>query len=845
MEVQQHVERERGSTQDELERLRSENAAMGRRLYDYEQQHADLVHQRAALKTVLASIPYSVFWKDRESIYRGCNQQFAQRAGVASPEQIIGKTDYDLPWAEEAEIYRAGDRRVLSGDKGFENVEEAMITAEGQSTVILVSKGPLRGEVDDIIGVIGTFTDITARKQMEIDLQLAKEKAEAADRAKGDFLATVSHELRTPLALILGPLEQLATRPELSEAAQQDVHRVLRNAWRLKNLVDDILEFTKGEARMRAPRSETLDIEALTNALVDEAQGAAAIKHLTLTFEADPLPPVALDPHMFERVLLNLLGNAIKFTPAHGKIEVALRDRGSTLALTVRDSGIGISVEDQQRLFRRFQQVDASSTRGYEGTGLGLALVKQFAELMGGSVAVHSELGHGAEFIVVLPKTTGGEATLHAALLDDHRVARMVRLATSREHLTPTEVPIDDGRPLVALVEDHADLRAYAAEVLSARYRVMTYPNGAAALLGLRLHRPAVVVSDVMMPLLDGHELVAAMKADPELRDIPIILLTAQAGRDVLVESLERGADDFLNKPFSAPELLARVAVAVRLRTAYRELHERNQELVSTQEMLIETEKLSALGRLLSQLSHEINNPMTVIIGNLPPAVQHFAALKEMIAAYRAAVAGEPAERLHQRSDELELDFALEDFPELLQAIEEAAMRVQLIQRDLRSFLRGEAVARSPGDLNEGLRVTIDMLRRGLPGNVTFRTEYGVLPRVEFHSGQLKQVFLNVLQNAVDAVSPSGTIEISSFADAERITISIADDGPGIPAPERRKIFEPFFTTKEVGKGSGIGLAVCRQILTNHGGSIRLDESAKRGARFVIELPRTHTAGEP
>ncbi|MEZ4359536.1 MAG: ATP-binding protein [Kofleriaceae bacterium] len=837
MEVLKHAERERDGTPEEVERLRSENAAMRRRLLDFEQQHTDLIHQRAALKTVLASIPYSVFWKDRESIYRGCNQQFAQRAGVASPEQIVGKTDYDLPWLEEAEIYRAGDRRVLSGDKGFENVEETMLTADGQSTVILVSKGPLRDEADDIIGTIGTFTDITARKQMELDLQLAKEKAEAADRAKGDFLATVSHELRTPLALILGPLEQLAARPELSEAAQQDVHRVLRNAWRLKNLVDDILEFTKGEARMRSPRSETLDLGALASALVDEAQGAAAVKHLTLTWVADPLPPVALDPHMFERVLLNLLGNAIKFTPDHGKIEVALRDRGATLELTVRDSGIGISFEDQQTLFRRFQQVDASSTRGYEGTGLGLALVKQFAELMGGSVAVHSEPGHGAEFVVVLPKTLG-EGTSNTALLDDQRAARMVRLAPSGEPQAPAEVPLDDGRPMVALVEDHADLRAYAAEVLGTRYRVMTYPNGAAALVGLRLHRPDVVVSDVMMPLLDGHELVAAMKADLELRDLPIILLTAQAGREVLVESLERGADDFLNKPFSAPELLARVAVAVRLRAAYRELCQRNKELVSTQDMLIEAEKLSALGRLLSQLSHEINNPMTVILGNLPPAVQHLEALQEMLTSYRAAASGEAAARLRQRSAELDLDFVLKDFPELLQAIEEAALRVQLIQRDLRSFLRGEAVERSLGDLNEGLRVTIDMLRRGLPCDVIFNVDYGALPPLEFNSGQLKQVFLNVLQNAVDAVSPSGTIEIATSADAERLTVVVADDGPGIPAPERRKIFEPFFTTKEVGKGSGIGLAVCRQILTNHGGSIRLDESAPRGARFVIELPR-------
>jgi two-component system, NtrC family, sensor kinase len=197
----------------------------------------------------------------------------------------------------------------------------------------------------------------------------------------------------------------------------------------------------------------------------------------------------------------------------------------------------------------------------------------------------------------------------------------------------------------------------------------------------------------------------------------------------VLVASLERGADDFLNKPFSAPELVARVGAAVRLCKTYRELREKHRELMETRDMLVEAEKLSALGRLLTQLSHEINNPMTVIVGNLPSAMTHFDALAEMLATYRASSSGTGDNAaLEQRRRELDLDFIVEDFPALLASVQEAAERVQHIQDDLRSFLRGDPVEQTSGDLNVGLRSTIDMMRRGLPPDIQLKATYGVLP---------------------------------------------------------------------------------------------------------------------
>jgi len=472
---------------------------------------------------------------------------------------------------------------------------------------------------------------------------------------------------------------------------------------------------------------------------------------------------------------------------------------------------------------------------------------------------VQSEPGKGSHFAVVLPKRAPDKAPRRPDLMASDRAARATRIATLGEHATvPSFSPPDDEahaeradpadgtRATVALAEDHTDLRAYAAEVLGERYHVVPYHNGADALAGIRAHPPDVVVSDVMMPGLDGYQLVSALKASPELQHIPVILLTAQAGRDVLVASLERGADDFLNKPFSAPELVARVGAAVRLSKAYQELRQRNHELMETRDMLVEAEKLSALGRMLTQLSHEINNPMTIIVGNLPSAMTHFAALADMLATYRASfpAADAAVASLEQRRRSLDIDFIVEDFPALLSSVQEAAERVQRIQHALRSFLRGEPLEQTSGNLNVGLRTTVEMMRRVLPPDIRIHVTYGVLPPAQYNAGQIKQVILNVLQNAIDAVRPRGLIEVESSAGPSSLMISIANNGPVVPPEVRRKIFEPFFTTKDLSSGSGIGLAVCRQILARHGGKIWLDEQRPTGARFVIELPREQAERE-
>lgn len=408
---------------------------------------------------------------------------------------------------------------------------------------------------------------------------------------------------------------------------------------------------------------------------------------------------------------------------------------------------------------------------------------------------------------------------------------------------SPSSAPasVTDRRPCIVLADDNAEMRAYIVSILSG-YRVVACRDGQEALAAVRKHRPDAIVTDMMMPEMDGSQLLMAVKNDPELRETPVIVVTALAGRAALSDTLHSGADDFLEKPFTPAELVARVGVAVRLRLATKALVEKNEEIVRTLDTIVEMEKLAALGRMLSQIAHEINNPMCAVVGNIDPLGEYLDAIETMLRAYAAAeaIAGPGGDALRAQRAELEIEFVLEDFRACLACVREGVDRVRAIQSDLRSFMRGGAPTNEEADLNDALRATVDMIRRALPPDVSIDASYGPVPRLVVNVGQLKQVFLNLLQNAADALGSRGSIELATCVQGGVIQVTVTNDGAGIAPGLRQKIFEPFFTTKDVGKGTGLGLAVCRQILAAHGGSIRLDERTQ-GTQFIVELPLLET----
>ncbi|MEY4543878.1 MAG: hypothetical protein RL685_73 [Pseudomonadota bacterium] len=549
-----------------------------------------LARERAILQYVVDHVPYCIFWKDKDSRYLGCNNNFAALDGRSNPRELVGKTDFDTAWRQHAESYRAFDRATMERGVPLLHQEEVTHDDQGREMYILTSKVPLRNDSGEVIGLLGIIVDITERKQIETELQRAKEEAERAARIKGEFLANISHELRTPLTLVASPLESLLAGDSgpLPAAAQLQLERAHRNALRLTGMVNDLLDFSRLEAGKQPIVPEHTNVSQLSELIVIDAQPLATSRGLTLTFSSR-LRDVALslDRSMFEKILMNLLGNALKFTHRGGSVEVELRLLGDAFELSVSDTGIGIALADQERIFERFQQADATATRQYGGTGLGLALVREFSQLMGGSAGVESEPGRGSRFFVRLPCRLATTTTTAAPPVPVPVLNRWSSMQGSSGDTLPPDA--EDGaeeQPSVLLVEDHAEMRSYLRQLLAGRYRVIAVENGHAALEVARQEQPDVILSDVMMPGLDGLTLVEILKSDETLRHIPVILLTARAGKDAAVSALEAGADDYICKPFSPSELRARVRAAYRLGDAYRRMAAMAEELARARELL-------------------------------------------------------------------------------------------------------------------------------------------------------------------------------------------------------------------------------------------------------------------
>ena len=420
------------------------------------------------------------------------------------------------------------------------------------------------------------------------------------DRAKTTFFTNVSHELRTPLTLLLGPAEDALSDPGHALAPEQRsrVEVIQRNGERLLKLVNTLLDFSRLESGRVQATFEPIDLTRYTAELASMFESALHRSDLTLTIECDPLPSRPfIDREMWAKVVLNLMSNALKATFTGG-VTVRLSDEGTHAVLEVTDTGVGISTAEQARLFERFHRVSGAQLRTHEGSGIGLALVAELARLHGGEVTVDSEIGVGSTFRVTIPygrDHLDDEQVLDHEVDDVPEVARFsagylaeaqrwltADVATRRDSTTAAELPE------VLVVDDNTDMREYIRGLLLNDYVVTTASDGAAALEQLRTRQPDLVLTDVMMPVLDGFGLLNAIRDDPELSHIPVVMLSARSGDEATIEGLEAGADDYLVKPFSARELLARVRANLeldRVRQLVTEL-ERYREILDHAESL-------------------------------------------------------------------------------------------------------------------------------------------------------------------------------------------------------------------------------------------------------------------
>ncbi len=466
--------------------------------------------------------------------------------------------------------------------------------AEGIQLVLAAGLNPFRQFDDSYRNFIESLV-----QQIEIAiasvraLEEERRRAEALtelDRAKSTFFANISHEFRTPLTLMLGPIEDaLSEARDVVMINRGTAELIHRNGLRLQKLVNNLLDFSRIEAGRVQTQRVPVDLAALT---ADIASGfRSLVERAGLSFRVDcaALPRIiAVDTEMWEKIVLNLLSNAYKFTHS-GQIELRLEAVPEGARLTVSDTGIGVPDEEIPHLFTRFHRVAGAKGRSIEGSGIGLALVQELVRLHGGHIAVSSRLGAGTRFTVTIPAGPEADDTTPGALpVPRSQYGNYVEEAARWQALEPpapgpAAPKTGGGRILIA--DDNADLRLYMQRMLSAQgYAVELAVDGAAALAATRRESFDLVISDVMMPVMDGIDLLRALRADTGLCELPVILLSAQAGEEARVSGFQAGADDYLTKPFSARDLLARVSSTLQLAALRRETAERLRALNETLE---------------------------------------------------------------------------------------------------------------------------------------------------------------------------------------------------------------------------------------------------------------------
>ncbi|WP_329445172.1 SpoIIE family protein phosphatase [Streptomyces sp. NBC_01426] len=442
-----------------------------------------------------------------------------------------------------------------------------------------------RGFVELVAGHVAT--GVASARSYQAQQRRAEELAEL-DRAKTAFFSNISHEFRTPLTLIMGPVDELRERLADADAGvREELEVVHRNGLRLGKLVNTLLDFSRIEAGRMQAGYEPVDLAEVTGELASVFRSAVDRAGLDFRVDCPPLPePVFIDRSMWEKVVLNLLSNALKFT-FDGSIGISVGTEDGAAVVTVVDTGIGVAAQEMPRLFERFHRIENARSRSNEGSGIGLALVKELVGLHGGEISATSTEGRGTRFTIRLPFGSAhlpADAVLAEAgdgaapFATDPFVQEALRwlpgeqTAATSAVVTGIEESIDGpphgpALPVHVLVaDDNADMREYLSRLLlGAGYQVSTVDDGRQALRAVRAKAFDLVVSDVMMPHLDGLALVAALRADPRTASVPVLLLSARAGQEASIEGLQAGADDYLVKPFAAADLLARVRANIEL----------------------------------------------------------------------------------------------------------------------------------------------------------------------------------------------------------------------------------------------------------------------------------------
>jgi signal transduction histidine kinase len=672
------------------------------------------------------------------------------------------------------------------------------------------------------------------------ELETSNLKLIEMDRAKSDFFANISHELRTPLTLLIGPLEKLRNNSSSSKVEKQGelLDIMYGNAMRLLRLINDLLNLVRLDSGTLVLRKEKIEIKPFLEGLALSVSPMA--QQSKLKFETqisiEEQAEGYLDRDKFEKVVFNLLFNAFKFTPRGGEVCLLAKVIDRKLEVSVRDSGVGISKDDLAKIFTRFWQAEGSTTRRYQGVGIGLALVKELTAIHGGNVSVESELGHGTTMKVQVdispPPAQESTGQALPELPPNREEADWLNRLYRRAELFPAHVLInpdldltstkkDSLLPHVLLVDDEPDMRRFLGSQLEEYYSISEASSGAEALELVKSNHFSLILLDFMMPEMDGIEVMRRLRQNSETRATPVIMLTARADEDFKLKALEAGATDFLTKPFSSTELSVRAHNIISSYELQKQLMEKTGQLEEALEQIKQTEsqlvhhaKMASLGQLSAGLMHEINNPL-----NFANTALHI--LKKRLAASEAGT--------------------LETLAKPLIDVQDGIQRVVGIISSLRSFTHPD------NSTFERLKIAevVTVAARFVPINShEISLKINVVESIEIwgNKNQLIHLFINFLQNAIDSLQEKGAplkeVQIDALVQGEEIQIIFYDNGKGIAEENISRIFDAFFTTKKVGAGVGLGLNICHRIIEQHKGKIKIDSQKDEFCRFTLTFPK-------
>lgn len=675
-----------------------------------------------------------------------------------------------------------------------------------------------------------------SRQQLEAsNLQLRE-----LDEAKSRFFANISHELRTPLTLIAGPIEKLRQNSIITRDGElsQLVAIMEANSLRLLKMINNLLALVRSVSQGNESVKAAVLVDEMLSGLLASVEHLAQQKGIQLEKEFRPsCAPILLDSDKLEKIVLNLLLNAIKFTPAGGLICMKWHFSDGELTLEVKDTGIGISKEDLGHVFARFWQANTSSTRRFQGVGIGLALVRELTEAMDGQVSAESELGRGSKFRVTIPARITDKGKQHKADIPDLSLRNsapgdewLTSLYRRADLFIETVAPnpaVDQvslakrQRPLILIGEDQADMAAFIADQLEKQFDVLIASDGQYAIDMTRQYQPDLLVLDMMMPEKDGLQVCQELCDQVEARGLPILILTARADEETKLTVLRKGATDFLTKPFSTTELQVRCKNLLALTLLNKQLANRNRELSHSIEQLKKSEvrmvqhaKMISLGRMSAGIIHEINNPLNYVNG----AVQI----------------------LRKRLDG---SSAASSCSDICDDIQHGLKRVSDLVSKLRAFAHPNPTHFDSINLLECVRQACHLTAGNYEPGARPIIHIDARIAIKGNPTQINQLFINLIQNAHDACSSRQfsdylpVITISAAVQDEQVSVRFEDNGVGIPDQNIDKIFDPFFTTKDVGKGMGLGLSICAAITKSHDGRLNVRSVAGTGTEVVVTLP--------